>query len=43
MGTEKLEHRLDHLEIKQTRTQTKPIRVKEDAINNHILLYSRFF
>ena len=33
MGKQILEHRLDQVEIKQTRTQTKPIRFKEDAIN----------
>jgi len=34
MGKEILEHRLDQVEIKQTRSQSiKPIRFKEDAIN----------
>ena len=34
MGKEILEHRLDQVEIKQTRSQPiKPIRFKEDAIN----------
>jgi len=31
--TEKLEHKLEQVEIKQTRTPTKPIRFKDDAIN----------
>ena len=33
MGKEILEHRLDQVEIKQTRALIKPIRFKEDAIN----------
>jgi hypothetical protein len=33
MGTEKLEHRLDQVDIKQTRTPTQPIRFKDEVIN----------
>ena len=33
MGKEILEHRLDQVEIKQTRTPTQPIRFKDEVIN----------
>ena len=33
MGTEKLEHKLEQDEIKQTRTPPSPIRFKDEAIN----------
>ena len=33
MGKGILEHRLDQVDIKQTRTPTQPIRFKDEAIN----------